>query len=336
MNRMYSSCAAGLEGVAAKLAARGVAGFRLEKLLGGAILYRADEEKPKLPVFQNTYAVIASYAGGASPERAASRALSDRPALKLADDLIGRYGYRTFRVMFSDQNKLVSANPSIRAGIERAIRTAKPDRVTPETEILFLRRSEGMTLFLLRLTKRDGTEKTLAKGELSPAVAACMAEMCDPKPDGVFWDPFAGNGSIGEARLKLSPIKALLLSDTDPEMLNRMKSRRGLNAGATRVFLSDALSACETVPDKSVTELATDPPWGMFAPLPLPAPEFYGRMLREFCRVLAPGGRLCVLTADKEAFEEATAAFTDALAFDRRVDLLVNGKKAALYAATAR
>ena len=330
MNRFYSTCAAGLETVADSLARASVRSYASRLVLTGALLYDAAEDLPRLPVFQNTYLVLAEYKANDGMDKAALRVLRDRQALQNAQSAIKMRRFGTFRYMFSDQNKLASINGGTRAQLEKAIAGARIDRVSPQTELLILRRSEGLILFLLRLTKREGTEKTLARGELSPAVASCMAHLCAPKKDGVFADPFSGHGAIALARLKLCGAKKIYLSDTDPEMLRVMREKRALTKPPAEINSWDALRLSEYLPANSITELAADPPWGLFAPLPEPAPVFYRKMLDQFALVLAPGGRFCILTADKPSFEEAAAQNT-VLCFEPRIDLLVNGKKAALY-----
>lgn len=330
MNRFYSTCAAGLEQIADSLAAATVRSYTSHRVLTGALLYDAAEDLPRLPVFQNTYLVLAEYRANDGMDKAALRVLRDRQALQNAQTAIKTRRFGSFRYMFSDQNKLASVNGGTRAQLEKAVSGARVDRVSPDTELLILRRSEGLILFLLRLTRRDGTEKTLARGELSPAVASCMAHLCAPEKNGVFCDPFSGHGAIAQARLKMCGVKKMYLSDTDPEMIRAMQQKRALTKPPVEINLWDALRLSDYIPENSVTELATDPPWGLFSPLPEPAPAFYGKMLAQFSRVLAPGGRFCILTADKPSFEEA-AALCASLSFGPRIDLLVNGKKAALY-----
>ena len=331
MDLFYSTCPAGLEGPAARVAARGLPSFALEQSLGGAILYRCAGKTPRLEVFQNTYLVLARWPGAASMEKTAARAARDDRALRAANDAMRRYAFRTFRVMFSDQNRLAAVNGGVRAAMERSVTAARPDRVSPQTELLLLRRSEGFSLLLLRLTRREGTPRTLARGELSPAVTACMVEMCAPSAGGVFLDPFAGHGATGEARRRAGPCARLILSDLDPAMVAHMRGKTSLTGA--EIARRDALRLSEDLPAASVTELAADPPWGLWEPLPMPAEEFYARMLDGFAHALAPGGRMCVLTAAKREFEAAAARFGGLLRFEPRVDLLVNGKKAALFPA---
>lgn len=330
MNRFYSTCAAGLEQVADGLASSSINSYTPVRVLTGALLYDAAEDLPRLPLFQNTYLVLAEYRASDGMDKAALRVLRDRQALLNAQTAIKTRRFRSFRYMFSDQNKLASVNGGTRAQLEKAIPGARVDRVSPETELLVLRRSEGLILFLLRLTKREGTEKTLARGELSPAVASAMAYLAEPTTGGVFADPFSGHGAIAQARLQLGPVKKMYLSDTDPEMISLMQGKKALCRPNVEIRVWDALRLSAHIPAGSVTELAADPPWGLFSPLPEPAPVFYAKMLAQFSVVLAPDGRLCVLTADKPSFEEAAAGQTE-LIFEPRIDLLVNGKKAALY-----
>lgn len=335
MTTFFSTCAAGVEGLASEMAAEDISGYRCQRVFPGALLYTAEERLPSLAVFQNTFVVLASYKGNASMDQAALRLLRDTEALRGADRAMASAGFSTFRCMFSDANRLCAINGGTRAQLERAIHSARVDRVSPQTELLLLRRTEGLILFLLRLSKREGTEKTLKKGELAPSVCAAMIHMVAPQPQDTFCDPFAGHGAVGIARLRACGCKQLLLSDTDPAMVSHMQSQPSLRGRGVSISVKDAFAMDTWAEKASIDAIATDPPWGFFAPLPLPAQEFYSNMLAQFAWALAPGGRLCVLSANKEAFEQAQAEHP-VFAFFPRVDLLVNGKKAALYPAVRK
>lgn len=53
-------------------------------------------------------------------------------------------------------------------------------------------------------------------------------------------------------------------------------------------------------------------------------------MLKEFIRVLKPGGLMVILIGQKELFEKVLTNFPD-LQFVEKYNILVSGKKAAIY-----
>ncbi|HML49312.1 MAG TPA: RsmD family RNA methyltransferase, partial [Clostridia bacterium] len=173
------------------------------------------------------------------------------------------------------------------------------------------------------------------KGALSPSLAACMAALGRYGRGGVFLDPFAGSGALGKARLDLGGAERVILSDKDPEKVGTMKRRlRGLASDKLVIRRADALALGRDWAEGPVQELVCDPPWGQFEPLPMPAPAFYSGMLASFDAVMAPGGRLVVLTADKAAFAQA---LNESVFEPReRHDILVNGQKAGIFLSVKR
>lgn len=326
MSLFYSTTPAGLEVPAARLAAREIKGFSLRQTLSGAVIYAAAEARPRGSAFQNTYLLLARRDRCPGLRQAAEQFAADGRALCEADRQLRGYGFRTWRVMFSAANRLQAADPALRARFERAVRAARLDRVKPETELLVLWRRDGAAFLLLRLTRPAAAPKDLQRGELSPALARCLAALAQPRPDGAFLDPFAGHGALGAARLSLGRAARVCLSDSDAALVRALRQRFGARV---EVECLDALALAGHHPAGAFTEIVTDPPWGLFAPLPLPEGEFYARLLAQFARLLAPRGVCVVLTAAKEALERACAG--SGLQITERFDLLVNGKKAAAF-----
>ncbi len=317
MHTFYSTCPSGCEMIAQRM----LRSARVLKVLPGALIYTASVERPACEAFQNSYRLLAEYPKCDSMERAARLAARDISALREADMLMRRLRFRTFRVMFSDGNALAAPPKAERSAMEKGIRAATVDRVSPDTELLVLRRTEGFAMLLLRLTKRAA----VPKGELSPMVAACLAFESGLTKGATFLDPFAGSGAVGAAALKTAG--KVFLSDADGVAVSAMQNRF---SGKCAIVRADARHLSH-IPDGSIDAIATDPPWGLFREADVPLSELYDGMLPEFRRVLKKGARIAVLTADKQGFETALAAHGFRLL--RRTDVLINGKKAAIFAA---
>jgi 23S rRNA G2445 N2-methylase RlmL len=98
------------------------------------------------------------------------------------------------------------------------------------------------------------------------------------------------------------------------------------------------------IADASVDLVVTDPPWGFWDGDAYRGERsidaLYRGMLAEFSRILRVGGRAFVLTGAKGEFESAaraSAAFAPCVDAERfRTDILVNGKKSAVYALKKR
>ncbi len=323
MRLFYSTCPAGLEEPARRLAERVVPGFSPKAVMSGAVLYAAKVDNPACAGFTNTYLQVARLDKCSSVTHAAKLFLSERRALTDAERAMRAYGFESFRAMFSEANKLEGVDQEYREAFERAIRV-RNDRMNPQTELLVLRRSEGSAMLLLRLTKPRPTKK----GELSPAVASCMAFLAKPEPSGSFLDPFTGSGAIGIARMALGQSKRILLADADENAVKKLKTRIPSRADVEKL---DATRLPERFSEGAFTEIATDPPWGLYKPLNGDPTAFAQAVVTSLAYVLAPYGTLVLLTSMKSEFSDALK--DSALDLQERYDILVNGKKAAIFVA---
>ena len=115
------------------------------------------------------------------------------------------------------------------------------------------------------------------------------------------------------------------------------KSRFSGNS-AVSVRRADALYLSH-IESASIDLIVTDPPWGFWDGDVYAGANsissLYTKMLEEFYRVLSGRGRAIVLTGAKKEFEEAVSQSkgfvhcTQAKGY--RTDILVNGKKSAIF-----
>lgn len=321
MRLFYSTCPAGLEEACKRLAAAKVPGFSAKAVYSGAILYSARTDRPECAGFTNTYIQIARLDKCTSVLHGARLFLTERKALAEAERTMREYQFESFRVMFSEQNKLASVEKEYRIAYEQAIRI-RSNRETPDTELTILRRSNGNALMLLRLTRPAHVKK----GELSPSVAACMAYLARPEESGSFIDPFAGSGAIGVARMTMGRSKRVFLSDIDSSAVQKLRKRI---PGRAEIEQLDALKLTERFDGEDFTEVVCDPPWGLYRALDTDPADFNRRLVENLQHILAPYGTCVVLTAMKNEF--SAAANKSDLDIVERFDILVNGKKAAIF-----
>jgi len=235
---------------------------------------------------------------------------------------------KTFRVITSRENELVSVKAQLLLGIESSISrlySLKTNRAKPDIEFWFLYRSEGYGFFGIRLTRHRDYKKLLEKGELRPELAILLSMISEPTPDDVVLDPFCGSGAIPIARAKL-PFRQIIAVDIDQNALNKLRKKIGAMILTRK---SDALKL-QDIDTESVDKIITDPPWGYYSnqtDLPL----FYTRMIDAFYRVLKRNGLAVILTGRKEIFEEILEQCSDRFAIDKQYDVLVSGKKAGIY-----
>lgn len=247
-------------------------------------------------------------------------------------------GKQNFRLRFSRENQFTSVDKVQVSLLEKSISDVTglvPDRLNAKTEFHLIIRREELSFFALKLTEKGSTEKLYEKGELRPETVRLMLHLikaCDE--DYVICDPFAGYGSIPRQIAVLYPNSHLYINDIDQNLVSRLSHE----FADTKRFTVSSGDACRSQIEKnSINLIVTDPPWGSFdASLPKEAlPSFYRDILIEFERILISGGRAAVLTGAKKEFEGAISLFecfrksSEKESF--RTDILINGKKAAVY-----
>lgn len=92
----------------------------------------------------------------------------------------------------------------------------------------------------------------------------------------------------------------------------------------------DALNL-QVMGNDTIDKIVTDPPWGIYEQEKFDLPDFYIKMVKEFLRVIRRNGLMVVLTAQKELFEKTMKHFYGKLVLIEKHDILVSGKKAAVY-----
>jgi len=327
MPQYYSTFPAGFEPAIEDFTARDMPGTQVLRILEGAVEYKrraALREYPRW--FNNTYLCLMTF------PRAPKDPILDMVRLALqrgidADVLAAHLpaGAATFRSMFMIDGELAHAGLKTMAKTEEFIADAsglKPFPARPDVEFWFLYRREGMGFLLMRLTQHRDYAKQIEAGELRPDVTHILCRLSNPKPTDVFLDPFAGYGGIVKARLS-SPFAQIIAGDIElsHSLLYAVKGEP--NARAVKMDARDM----REIQNGTVDAIVCDPPWGQYKPLP-DAAEFSGRFALEASRVLKRGGKLVLLTALKK---EAEAALGRNFAVEGRLDVLVSGKKAAVF-----
>ncbi len=301
--------------------------FEQSSLIDGLIIYRTSaqpNEVARLRFLNNTFLLsgitqVSNTSGSTTLAEAAKVLISD---LHLVHPTFPKSEQKTFRIVFSDENHLVSIERNIHKKLEEKIaKTLKMivDRAKPDWEYWFLKRREGFVLFGLRLTRHPDYKDVLQKGELRPELANLLCLLSEPDKDDVFLDPFSGSGSIPRERTKF-PYKKIISGDIKPALIKKTKG--------IEITKLDALYT--NLPSSSINKVVTDPPWGVEVGKELDLPDFYSKMLKEFSRIMKPHGIVVILMGKKEIFEEILQQFPQ-FSLLKKYDILVSGKKAGVY-----
>lgn len=255
---------------------------------------------------------------------------------RIASVLPGR-GPHTFRIITSQENHLVSVDKRVLRAMEQRLERIgglKPDRAKPELEFWFLYRSEGVGFFMLRLTKHPSYSKTLQRGELRPDLCHFLCRLSEPQGEDVFLDPFCGYGAIPIARARTGPYNLIFLSDKSKEQVRYCKTAiKELGGRHRESMIAKRMDALNMEPFEPgfIHKVVTDPPWGLYEDLGMDLSAFYGKFLDECIRIVLKNGLIIVLTAQKEVLEASLKSRSDPLKLLVKYDILVSGKKAAVY-----
>lgn len=270
----------------------------------------------------------------------------DRAVVKLARALRGepvppalRYG-GSFRIRTSDSGRLVRVDPAARKTLESAVAGWSGTRLDAGgsgAEVWVLRRvGDRFVSLAARLDRKR--EPRPAPGALKPDLAAAFVRVVPPSDDDVVLDPFAGSGALVRERARL-PYGQLFATDVDPARASALERNArdgalGPRPTTAQLDVRDTDALVDLLANARIDVVLADPPWGLFAEPRGGVDSLYDAAFATFRRVLAPSGRVVLLTA---AVPSADAAM-QAHGFKREecFPVLVNGKKARVLVAAVR
>jgi 23S rRNA G2445 N2-methylase RlmL len=168
-------------------------------------------------------------------------------------------------------------------------------------------------------------------GSLRPAVAAALAWLSSPRGDDVVLDPACGIGTILIERAELGRYRMLLGGDHDIEALAAARTNVGPRYKPIELREWDAVAM--PLADHSVSAIVTNLPWGMKFGSHRDNRRLYPRLMAEFRRVIAPGGRIVMLTGERALMRELVAA--GAIAPARVLKVSILGAFAEIYVCRA-
>lgn len=324
MAEYISTFTTGFSEVIPEALAKLLPGAKVLKVYDGLVNYiygGKEENVENVLIFNNSFLVIRKFQG-----RNCEMTSMVKNIISLNRLPVSR---KTFRIRYSVNNRFVGMDKSYTRQIEEKIcrlTSAKIDRVSPQIEYWFIKRSENVGFFCRLLKKRKFTEKNLNKGELRPEFAYLMCMLGELNKSKIVMDAFAGYGSIPKQLKKYFCFNKLYVSDINSECVANLRRIFG-NKQNVNVALRDALNM-QDIKDGEIDVIITDPPWGYYEQID-DIEQFYIDMLQEFRRVIKINGKLIILSAKKDELE--SALLKRKLRVDKKYDTLVNGKKASVY-----
>lgn len=243
---------------------------------------------------------------------------------------------KTFRVVISEENKLISINQSIKSRFEKLIERESKlllNRSKSDTEFWAIYRSEGYCFFLKRLSKHIAYEKLLNRGELHPELAFLLNYISEPQKTDVCLDPFCGYGSIPLQRLKHFPTEKFYAFDISERALNISKKKLKKHINHKCIIRNVDINSIEHIVNfESIDKIITDPPWGLYEKIEN-IEEFYKMVLSKCINILKPDGKIVILTAKKGELLNAVNVTMNCFLI-KVYNILVSGKKAGIFLIT--
>lgn len=319
---LYALVHPGLESIAADEITRDLGGA-VKKQLRGQVVFRVEHLSGKVLRLRTTEDVFLLAWGTDSLTYRAEDLQSIRrwtakakwePLFRLLQTLRPRKGKPTVRLVTQMQGehgyRRVDAREALAAGLRRHV----PEGWQPVEENawleIWLTISGGAAVCGVRLSDRTMRHRTWKvshiAASLRPTVAAAMVRLAGVGPGMVLLDSFCGAGTILAEQLELSRqrhLEATLIgSDLDAhavhcagENLQRLGEASLLRADARALPLAS----------ESVDRIVSNPPFGKQLSSLEEIGPLYQSAVREWGRVLKPGGRAVVLVAEAEVLRGA-------------------------------
>lgn len=244
---------------------------------------------------------------------------------------------RTFKIKAFKENQPTKFDYRIVSNIENNIKSNLHLNVSnsPNNEFVIQQRSEGIILFMLKVTNDRLTQKDIAKGSLRPEMSYLIISLANLTSNDIVLDPFFGSGSIPKTIIKYFNYNMCFASELNKECVEKLKKEYKNNNKKFFIKEKDATNL-DCFDNEFIDAIITDPPWNIFDRNEnVNYVEFYNRMLTEFNRILKNTGRVVILMGNKVDFEEAIKK-NNIFNIDSIISVLVNGKKANVYYLTKK
>ncbi len=179
-------------------------------------------------------------------------------------------------------------------------------------------------------TMRHRTDKIAnLPGSLRPTAAAAMIALAKPTDDDIFLDPMCGAGTLLLERARAGRFRELYGGDIRPEAIAATYENLGDRHKPWTVREWNAASL--PLDAGSVTQIATNPPWGHQIGRHAELNDLYDGALNEFDRVLAQGSRAVILTNEWEMFKRILESRTTLIPIQQIRGIHILGRRADVF-----
>jgi 23S rRNA G2445 N2-methylase RlmL len=271
-------------------------------------------------------AIRTAIADSAALGAAVSSALAVRPRRK---------GKVTFRVVARKAGTHRYRRVDMQAAVERALAERFPawrlvdDDAWLEIWISLVgeRFLAGIRLSDHSMRQRDYRAVSLPAA-LKPTIAAAMVQLTRPSPEDIFLDPMCGSGTILIERALAGRYALLLGGDRDGAAVEATRENVGPRYKPIEIRQWNAADL--PLDSGSVSALASNLPFGKQIGTPEENRRLYPALLKEWVRVVRPGGRLVLLTSDRALLRRSIGR-QEGLELVEETPVLVRGVSSALF-----
>ncbi len=242
---------------------------------------------------------------------------------------------RTFRLSAAGQQSAVFRRLIDELGAALSLRSSD------EAGDLFLRvRRAGATWeVLIRLTPRPLATRSWREvdrpGALSGPLAALMIDLAMASPEGRVFNLACGSGSL-LAEWAGVTARPVWLGGGDLSLDALAAARANIEAAGVPAELLLLDGGALPFQNASCAVILTDLPWGQLVGSHATNAILYPRLLAEAARLLAPGGRLVVITHEIQLFEKSLERQADVWEVDRVLKLKIGSLRPRIYCVLRR
>lgn len=223
----------------------------------------------------------------------------------------GGQGKTRFRVVARQVGRTNYRRVDAQQAVEKAI-VARTDRrwqwaedgalefwltMLPDEVLLALRVTDS------QMRHRDSEKREHVPASLRPAAAAALVWLSQPADNDVFLDPMCGAGTLLIERAHAGRYAQLLGGDADPAAVEAALKNIGSRYKPIQIEEWDATNL--PIDAASITAAAVNLPFGKQIGSSEENRTLYPAFLREMTRVLRPGARLVLLSADANNLDRA-------------------------------
>jgi 23S rRNA G2445 N2-methylase RlmL len=238
-----------------------------------------------------------------------------RPTYHLVTQMRGEHGYRR-----------VDARDALAEGLRGRIPPGWQARSEGAAVEIWLRIEGKRAVCGVRLTDQRMRHRLYKQehlpASLRPVVAAAMVHLAAPGEGELLVDPLCGAGTILAERLAENRAAPVLGGDCQRSALYAAATNLRHWCDEPPLALWDATEL--PLPDRSITCLVTNPPFGKQIGSLDEVEPFYAELLEEFDRILASGGRAVLLAGDDQSLQKA--AFKQGWLQEQRLRLRLLGQ----------